>query len=185
MTVAFAAQALAAEALAAEASGHPEAFYEAPEFWVMVAFFIIVATAGKAVFRMITLSLDKRTETISNQIEQSTKLREEAQDLLASYERKQRDAVKEAEEIVERARAEADRQAAQSAEDLEKSLKRRQELAMERISQAEAKALEEVRAMTVDLTIDATRRLLDKNITAEKADAMIDEAIKELPGKLS
>ena len=161
-----------------------EAFYQAPEFWVMVAFVILIAGVGRAVFRMATEALDKRGRTINDQIEEAVRLREEAQDLLASYERKQRDAAEEAERIVERARAEAERLSAQAAVDLEAALKRRERQAMDRIAQAEAAALDEIRALAVDVALDATAKLLADKMTASKSDAMIDNAIKDLPKKL-
>lgn len=170
-------------AWAAETAGS-EAFFEAPEFWVMVAFFILIAGVGKAVFRMATEALDKRGQAINDQIEEAVRLREEAQDLLASYERKQRDAAEEAERIVERASAEAERLSEQAAHDLEAALKRRERQAMDRISQAEATALDEIRALAVDVALDATARLLADTMTADKSNAMIDDAIKDLPKKL-
>ncbi len=176
--------ALAATTAGEGAADHAEAFYNGAEFWVMVAFVIVAVALGKKILTMATAALDKRTETISNQIEQATRLREEAHDLLANYQHKQRDAIKEADDIIERARAEADRLAVQSAEDLENALKRREEQAMERISQAEAKAMEDIRNMTINLAMDASRRLLGEKVVGEKADAMVNEAIQELPKKL-
>ena len=161
-----------------------EAFYHAPEFWVMVAFVILIAGTAKTVFRMATEALDKRGRTINDQIEEAVRLREEAQDLLASYERKQRDAAEEAERIVERASAEAERLSEQAAADLEAALKRRERQAMDRISQAEATALDEIRALAVDVALDAAAKLLADKMTAGKSNDMIDQAIKDLPKKL-
>ena len=166
------------------AAGASEAFYEAPEFWVAMAFVVVVAAVFKPVASRIGAALDDRAETIKTQIDEAVRLREEAQDLLASYERKQRDAAAEAEEIVERARKEADRLGAKAAEDLEKALKRRRQQAMERIARAEAEALDEVRGIAVDVALDATRRLLAEKMSGKRADAMIDVAIEELPEKL-
>ncbi len=172
-------------AWAAEAAaGSGEAFYEAPEFWVALAFVVVVAGIFKPVASRIAAALDDRAETIKTQIDEAARLREEAQELLASYERKQRDAVKQAEEIVERARKDADRLGKRATEDLEKALKRRQQLAMERIARAEVEALDEVRGVAVDVALDATRRLLAEKVSGKRADAMIDAAIKELPDKL-
>jgi F-type H+-transporting ATPase subunit b len=161
-----------------------KAFYQAPEFWVMVAFVILIAGTARALFRMATEALDKRSQTINDQIEEAVRLREEAQDLLASYERKQRDAAEEAERIIARARAEAERLGEQAAVDLEAALKRRERQAMDRISQAEATALDEIRALAVDVALDATARILADKMTANKSKAMIDDAIKDLPKKL-
>ncbi len=172
-------------AWAAEAAaGSGEAFYEAPEFWVALAFVVVVAGIFKPVAGRIGAALDDRAETLKTQIDEAARLREEAQELLASYERKQRDAVKQAEEIVERARKEADRLGKRATEDLEKALKRRQQLALQRFAWAEVEALDEVRGVAVDVALDATRRLLAEKVSGKRADAMIDAAIKELPDKL-
>lgn len=68
--------------------------------------------------------------------------------------------------------------------ELEKAVERREQMAMERIAQAEAKAVAEVRGEAVDIALEATRRLLAEKLTGKKADALIDDAIKELPEKL-
>ncbi len=166
------------------AAGAGEAFYDAPEFWVAMAFVVVIAAVFKPVAGRIGAALDDRAETIKTQIDEAVRLHEEAQDLLVSYERKQRDAAAEAEEIVEHARKEADRLGKKAAEDLEKALKRRQQQAMERIARAEAEALDEVRGIAVDVALDATRRLLAEKMSGKRADAMIDAAIEELPEKL-
>jgi len=170
---------------AAAAAGHGEAFYQTAEFWVFIAFFMLIGAVGKKAYLKVTAALDFRSEFINDQIEEAAKLRGEAQEMLASFERKQHDAANEAREIVERAQKEASRIADHAVEELKKSLKRREKLAIDRIAQAEAKALEEVRALAVDVTISATRRLLSEKISSAKASSIIDDAIRELPEKLN
>ncbi len=160
------------------------AFLQEPTFWVLVAFVIFIGAAGRPLVRLITAGLDKRADKISDDLEEAEILRKEAQDLLASYQRKQRDALKEAEDILQNAKEEADRMAVQGRENLEASLERRRKLALERIAQAEAKALDAVRAKTIDLALDATREFLAKELKGKQADTLIDKAIKELPDKL-
>ncbi len=172
------------QAWAAETAGHAAPFYGTAEFWVFVAFVILVGFGFRKVYQVATEALDKRAEAIANQIEEATRLREEAQELLASYERKQRDAAGEAEQIAERAKAEAERQRAHAVEALEKSLARLELLARDRIAHAEAVATDEVRTAAVDAAIEATRRLLAETMTDARADALIDDAVKELPDKL-
>ncbi len=176
-------QALAAERAAGHAVEHV-AFYATPEFWVMIAFFILIGFTFRPLFGMITTALDKRAQGIADQIEEARSLREEAQELLASFERKQAEAEQEAEALIARARKEAEHMSARAAEDLEKTLARRQQQALDRIAQAEAKAVADVRQFAVDVALDATRQLLVDNIKDEKADSLIDAAIKELPEKL-
>jgi len=173
-------QAFAADA----ANGAAQAFYEDPSFWVLVAFVILIGSVIKPVMRIVGTGLDDRAEAIKQQIDEAVKLREEAQEALAAYQRKQRDAAQEAEDIVTRAKAEADRLAEKAAADLEASLARREKQAMDRIAQAEAQAIDDVRNAAIDVAVSATRKLLSEQVDDAKADALIDDAINDLPGKL-
>ena len=155
-----------------------------PTFWVMIAFFVFVGALARPISRAITAGLDKRADKIRADLEEAAKLREEAQDLLATYQHKQRDAVKEAEAIVEHAREEAERLTQQGRERLEAALERREKQAMDRIAQAEAAAVNQVRDATVDVAMAATRRILCDRLKGKRADALIGAAIKELPDKL-
>ena len=128
--------------------------------------------------------LDERAQKIQDQIEEATRLREEAQELLASYEKKQHEALKEAESIVKAAKDEAERLAVEAAEQLEASLKRSEQMAKDRIAQAESQAIAEVRTLAVNIAMDATKRILTSEVSAAKADALIDDAIKNMDGKL-
>ena len=120
-----------------------------PTLWVAVGFVIFVATVlWLKVAKKITDALDGRADAIRKSIDEAASLREEAQQLLAEYQRKQRDAVKETEEMVAHAREEAARLAKEGAKKLEETLKRRELLAVEKIAQAEADAIREVRAIS-------------------------------------
>ena len=155
-----------------------------PTLWVAVGFFIFVAAVFKVAKKTITGALDGRAEDIRNSLDQAAGLREEAQQLLAEYQRKQRDAVKETEQMLAHARAEAERMAKEGAEKLEEALKRREQLAVEKIAQAETDAMREVRAISVNVAVAATRSLIASNMDAGKSGAMVDEAISDLSKKL-
>jgi F-type H+-transporting ATPase subunit b len=175
-------------ALAVEPAGAaheaPVAFYATAEFWVAIGFIILLALIGKRAYRLVIVSLDERAERIRGRIDETARLAEEAQALLATYERKQRDAAGEAEQILADSRREVDRLTEHAAAELERSLRRREEMAIERISQAEAAAVAEVRTRAVDVAIEATQRLITAKMTPKQSDALIDAAIAELPGKL-
>ena len=159
-------------------------FLQDPAFWAAVAFVIFIAATAKPISRHLTAWLDKRADKIRSDLEEAEKLREEAQDLLASYQRKQRDALAEAEAIIAHAGEEAERLAVQERDKLEAALERRQKQAIDRIAQAEAQALDLVRAKTVDVALDATRDYLAKELKDNQSDALTDAAIKDLPGNL-
>jgi F-type H+-transporting ATPase subunit b len=154
------------------------------EFWVLVSFVIFVALAWKKVSTLIATTLDGRAERIRQELDEAQRLREDAQATLASYQRRQRDAAKETEALLANAREEAERLRQQAARDLEASLKRREAQALDRIAQAEAAAVAEVRNLTVDVAIAASRRILEAGIPAAQADRLIEQSISELPKHL-
>jgi len=179
MSAAFAAE----TAKAVDTAVH-HAFYEEPTFLVMIAFVITMALAGKAVYQKIAQALDARSEAIRAEIEEATRLREDAQDLLASYERKQREAIKDAEEIAERVHTEADFLRKKSAEELDQMIERRERRAKDRIAHAEGAARDEIRDIAIEVATEAARLLLAKKAGAKKGAALVDAAIKEIPEKL-
>jgi F-type H+-transporting ATPase subunit b len=154
-------------------------------FWVLVSFSLFVGMILYfGVPAMITGALDKRADDIKNELEEARKLREEAQQVLASYQRKQRDAEKEAEAIVEQAQAEAERLAVETQAVLTEQVARRTQQAEEKIGRAEAQALEEVRAIAADVAVSAARRIIEEKLDGDKATKLIDKSIAEVKAKL-
>jgi len=158
---------------------------ESPEFWVAVGFVIFVAGVYKPISRGITGALDARAARIKATLDEAAKLREDAQHILAEYQRKQRNAVKEAEDIVAAAATRAEQMAKDSAAQLAATLAQREKLALEKIAMAEADALKQVREAAVDVAIAATRKLIAERVDAARANQMIDAAIAELPKRLN
>jgi F-type H+-transporting ATPase subunit b len=159
-------------------------FLNDPEFWVAVAFVIAIGIIWWKGSGVITHTLDTRAAKIKAELEEAERLRKEAEAALALYQRRQKEALTEAAAIVERAKADAERAAEQAARDLETSLKRREELAAERIRQAETKAIAEVRAVAVDVAIAAARSLIKERLDPAHGAKLIDQAIQELPRQL-
>ena len=159
--------------------------FQNPTFWVLVAFVLFLALVYfKGGFRALGKAPDDRAEKIRQEIETAQKLREDAQAALAQFQRKQRDALKEAENIIAAAREEAERIRRQAAADLEVSLKRREAQAIEKIAQAEAQALQQVRDLAVDIAVAATEKLLVQAVDEARNDQLVAQAIGELQSKL-
>ncbi|HUS98228.1 MAG TPA: ATP F0F1 synthase subunit B, partial [Hyphomicrobiaceae bacterium] len=122
-------------------------FFERPETWVGVAFFIFVGLLiYYGVPKLIGKALDDRADAIRNELDEARRLREEAQSLLADYQKKAREAEDEAQGIIDQARREAEALAAETRNSLQESVVRRGKQAEEKIARAEAQALTEVRA---------------------------------------
>lgn len=159
--------------------------FENPEVAVALAFVIAIGLVAKRAWATISGMLDKRSADIKSKIDEAQRLRDDAQQTLAQYQRKQRDALQEAEAILTHAKEEAARMAEQAKRDLEAAIERRQRLAVEKIALAEGKAIAEVRATAVDIAIDATSRILTERLAGERGNALVDQAIAELPLRLN
>lgn len=128
--------------------------------------------------------LDKRAEGIRDELDEARKLRDEAQSLLASYERKQREVQDQAQRIVAQAKAESKIAADQAKADLEKSIARRVTAAEEQIVSAQSAAVKDVRDRAAVVAVAAARDVIAKQMTAAEGNKLIDAAIAEVGAKL-
>jgi len=129
--------------------------------------------------------LDKRSDDIRRQIDEAKRLREEAEKLYADIAKKQQEAVQTAADMVKEAQAQAIRIERDAEAALEQTIARRREQALEKIAQAEAEAMRQVRARAVDVAIEATRAVLAEDMAGAQGQAAIDAAIAELPQRLN
>lgn len=161
-------------------------FYTDPAFWVAVAFFIFV---GIMLYLrlpgMIAKALDRRAEKIKSQLEEARALKEETQGILAQVQRKHRDAKKEAKDIMALARDEAELFAKEAEKNMNAALKRQMKASEEKIAQAEANAVREVKAAAADAAVRATATLLEEQLKKGKNKPLADQAIKKLDKRLN
>src|SRR5258706_235157 len=121
-------------------------FFE-PEFWVAVAFVILMGLFGYlGVYRTVLQTLDRRSERIKAELDDARRLKQEAAKLLAEYQARRASAEREAEEIIANARAEAERIAGEAKAKMEDFVARRTKTAESKIALAEAQALADVHA---------------------------------------
>jgi F-type H+-transporting ATPase subunit b len=158
---------------------------ENTNFWVLLGFLVFVVLAGKKIWAAVVDLLDKHTSTISRQLKESADLRAEAEAALDKARKAAAEAKSEMEEIVRHSKELAATMAANAEKDLTEALARRQKAALDKIGQAEAAALAEVRSVAVDVAIAATAKLLTEKATGSLAAQMIDGAIADLPSRIN
>jgi F-type H+-transporting ATPase subunit b len=156
------------------------------EFWVAVAFvaFLAILVYYK-VPKLIAKALDDRADAIRKELDEARRLREEAQTLLADYQKRHRNVGQEAEAIVDLARREADAFAHETRASLKDALERRTKLAEDKIARAEAQAVDEVRASAIDVAVAAAERILREKMAGSGGAALIDQSIRDLKGRLN
>jgi F-type H+-transporting ATPase subunit b len=161
-------------------------FLSTPEFWVAVSFvgFVLLIVYFKIPGKAGEL-LDKRAEQIRDELDEARRLREEAQAMLADFERKQRDAEKEAASIIMLAKQEAEALAKETREKLKDTLERRTKIAEGKIARAEEQAISEVRSVAVNVAIAAAEQIIVSKMTPAASKKLVDESIKGLKTKLN
>lgn len=148
----------------------------------LVTFLGILVYVG--VPKQILGMLDDKSKKIADDLDEAKRLREEAQSLLAEYERKRQAAEDEAQEIVEAAKAEATRLTEEAQASLEDLITRRTKAVEEKIAQAESQAIADVRARSADIAVESARHVLVDKM-AEKGDPLVEQAIKDVSASLN
>ncbi|MDP2086550.1 MAG: ATP F0F1 synthase subunit B [Gemmobacter sp.] len=155
-------------------------------FTVLIAFLIFI---GVLVYfkvpGLLAGLLDKRAAKIQDDLETARRLREDAKTLVASYDRKLKEAKEQVERIVANAQIEAQAAAEAAKADLARSIARKMQAAEEQIAAAEAAVIREVRERAIAVAIAAAGDVLSKQITGDSAGALIDASIAEVGKRLN
>jgi F-type H+-transporting ATPase subunit b len=160
--------------------------FNEPEFWVAVAFVIFIGGLGYlGVHRMIAKSLDDRSDRIRAELDEARKLKDEAAQLLADYQRKRQEAESEAQEIIAGAKAEAERLATEAKTKIEEFVARRTKMAETKIAQAEAQATADVRSAAAEAAVAAAEKILTLEIKGKLAGELVAKGIEDVRKKLN
>ena len=134
--------------------------------------------------KIIAKMLDGKIAQIEAELATAKKLREDAAALLVEYEQKRVAAESEAEGIISAARDEANRMTAEAQTSLAEMLARRTKAVEDKIAQAEAQAIAEVRARSADVAIEAARVVLTDEM-ARNGNQVVDKAIADVGTRLN
>lgn len=154
-------------------------------FVVLLGFLVFIGIlVWKKVPALLAGLLDKRAADIKSELDEARALRDEAQSILASYERKQREVQEQSDAIVKQAKIDAEAAAEKAKADLAVSIERRLATAGDQIVAAEAAAVRQVRDTAITVAVAAASDVIAKNMKAADANALIDAAITEVADKL-
>lgn len=187
MTMRFLTIALGLSAVATPALAASGPFFSLgnTDFVVLLAFLLFIAVIIYfKVPGILAGMLDARADGIRAELDEARALRDEAQALLANYERKQREVQDQADRIVAHARDDAAAAAEEAKADIARSIERRLASAEDQIAQAEAKAITAVRNRAVSVAVAAARQVVAEQTTDADGAKLIDDAIKQVGQKL-
>ena len=161
-----------------------EHLLENPETWVLVAFLIFIALVAKKAYLVITVALDARATRIREGLDDAARLREEAQSLLAQYQRQQRGADGEIEAMLERARRDTALMLEAARTRLAAQLLQREKQTTQNIARAEAQMVDEVRVAASEMAMAAIEYMIIQNLNQSQATKLIDDSIGDLGMRL-
>ena len=157
-----------------------------PEFWVAVAFVILMVIFGYVgVFKTAMSALDHRAARIKAELDEAARLKQEAAKVLADYKVRTASAEREAADIIANANAEAERIAAEARAKMEDFVARRTKTAESKIALAEAQALADVRAAAAEAAVQAASTILSQSVKGSVADDLLAKGITEVRQKLN
>ncbi|MBB4076998.1 F-type H+-transporting ATPase subunit b [Bartonella fuyuanensis] len=147
-------------------------------FWAFVGLILfLVLLVYFQIPQRIIHHLDMRAKRIKDELDEALRLREEAQEILAEYQRKHAEAEKDAQEIITAAKHEVESVLAEARIKAEEYVKNRNKLAEQKIAQAEADAIRMVSSSAIDLAISAARILIAKELDSNKVNEFIKESL--------
>ena len=157
-----------------------------PETWVAIAFVILMVVFGYlGVFKSAMSALDKRAERIKAELDDATRLKQEAAKVLADYKARSATAEREAADIIANAKSEAERIATEAKAKMEDFVARRTKTAESKIALAEAQALADVRAAAAEAAVQAASTILSQSVKGSVADDLLAKGISEVRQKLN
>jgi|TARA_B110000014_G_C20082856_1_gene566059 F-type H+-transporting ATPase subunit b len=156
-------------------------FFGDPASWVLVAFiiFVILALVAKAP-SMIAKILDSEIERIKNELNDARKLKEDANSLLADYERKVQNAQKEIEKILDQAKTTAKNHDESARKKVEEYIKRAEQQSIEKITQTEKMALSKVNQEIVSNSIEVAEKIVSENITEDNSKKLFSQSVQQI-----
>lgn len=152
--------------------------------WVLISFVLFAIGFWKFGLKLLIGKLDGRIEEIRKEIETAESLRVEAQELLAQYQRKQRDAAREAETILAAAEKHAAEIQKQAESELNEMVARKEAQLKDRLKRMEDVAMQEIKAYAAELSVKATAEIIAKQMDQATNDRLIDQSIKSIASQL-
>jgi F-type H+-transporting ATPase subunit b len=148
--------------------------------WTLVAFFVTYLLLRKLAFPRIQEALQRRQKAIDDSIDAAERTRREAEELLGEYRERLREARKQADDIMDRARKAGEQHERETVDDARKRREELLEAARRDIEIETQRAIQELRKEVADLTVLATEKVTRKALDDADQRRLVDEALSEL-----
>ncbi len=161
-----------------------ESILHNPVFWVAASFALFVILSFKKAKALLLGALDGRSARIADELSRARRLREEAENVLAEYKKRQAEYMKEAEAMLNKAREDADALTLRSEKELKETLDGRMKQALDKIAREEDLAIQEVRNHVVDIALAAARAVIVTHVGKLPQEELIKLALADIERKI-
>ncbi len=148
-----------------------------------INFFILVAILAKFAYKPLLQIMEERRVRIANDLDGAQKARTEAEKLMEDYKQQLVQARQEGQDIINKAIKQAEVSAQEQLHEVRQQIMKDKERAQEEIAREREKALYELRAEVVNLSVEVAKKVLKKEIDASVNDRLVAEAIEKLDSK--
>lgn len=153
--------------------------------WVAISFAIFAVLAFKLGRKSVTGALDSKIQEIKDEIENAERIRVEAQELLAQYQRKQQDAEKEAKEMVKNAKAQAKTIKKTMQSELDEIMARREAQLAERMKRLEENAVAKIQNEAADIAVEATTEMIMQALDDKTQKTLTDNSVNVISKQIN
>lgn len=148
--------------------------------WTLVIFVIVVIVLGKFAWGPVLGLLQQREEFIHKALADAKRDRDAAEASLKDYAAKLQSAHAEAAALVEEARRDAERLRADIRQRAKDEAEKTVANAQRQIQLETSRALEQIRREAVDLSVMIASKIIQRNLSREDNERLIDEALKQV-----
>ena len=154
-------------------------------FWVLISFVIFTIVAYKYGRATVLAKLDGKIDSIRTELTEAERLRVDAQELLAEYQRKHKDAMSESAKIIAEAKKNAEEIKSKSENDLKALMERREAQLQDKLNRIEDNAMQEIQSYTAQIAVSAARNIIEKNMNTSADKAIISNIMNDVPKALN
>tara|TARA_B100000902_G_scaffold365845_1_gene387114 strand:+ start:674 stop:1213 length:540 start_codon:yes stop_codon:yes gene_type:complete len=156
------------------------------DFVVAIAFVIFV---GVLVYfkvpRIIGNLLDKRADTIRNEIDEAHRLLEEAKTLLAKLEREHKENIEKAKNIINDAELTSKRVLEDSKSEIKDAVARKLQMAERQIQTNEKEVIKSIKDDLIEAAFKEAQEQIEKKVDSNLANLVVEESVEEIKARLS
>jgi F-type H+-transporting ATPase subunit b len=145
--------------------------------WTLIVFVVALPVMWKFVYGPITKALEERDQKVEDSILAADKARKDAEAQMAQAKAELQKAQENAKRMVEEAMARAEKQAAEAVRVADERAKQELQKARDTIAAEKRQALQEIKALAVDLTISAAGKLLKHEVDAQKNRPLVQQFV--------